>query len=144
MLLTIVFAAVEFWLIQRAPKQPPTLTAYANGKAVEVEPTRYCSIKLEHCQDHRQTILLVPRGDVLQVSLPAEIADAPWNLVLEYITQDGVIYHEQVQHFSGPRMSSFTIPTKDQLVLIELQQPSALIDESGLPYARAYWSLRTL
>jgi hypothetical protein len=142
--ITVAFVAVLFWLIQRAPEKHPQITAFASGSTVEIEPMVYCTVWLEDCTPGRQSVLLVPRGEVLQLSLPREIADAPWKLVLEYAKPDGTLYQKVIERTGAEHGApAITIATKDQLTLVELQLPSAVIDESGARAAHAFWSLRT-
>lgn len=142
--IAVAFVGVMFWLIQRAPDKLPEITAYSSGESVQIEPMVYCTVWLQDCTADRQSTLIVPKGAVLQLSLPRTIADAPWKVVLEYLRPDGTLYQEVIESGLDHGALALTIATKDQLTLVELQLPSAVIDESGARAAHAFWSLQTV
>ena len=143
LVLTIAFAGTMFWLIKRAPAAKPMISAYAHGKTIEVGPMVYCSVWLDDCRNGMQGFLAVPRGETMQVSLPKEVAVAPWKLIVQYMRPDGTVYEQDFEHASSNAEPAITVAGDDQLLLIELQLPSAVVDPAGARAAHAFWSIRT-
>ncbi len=170
-LLAVVAAIVvpTFLLVRDAEPHRPTLTAYAGGTSIRVEPYRYCTVNLEDCVDGGSARLEVRPDEPLQVSLPAEIADAPlWRLLMVYEGADGQPV-ERLQYFTRrgaepqplrdggepsldglngiPGRSSLTIQWPErphlQLAGIEISLPSAVVDQEGNPFVHATWSIKT-
>lgn len=138
-------AAVVWKLVDSAEPRLPEITAYAHGTSVTVAPEQYCNVYLEDCVTGEMSMLDVPAGYPLQLSLPSEIADAPWRLLAVYDDlRTGQRFIEGVMVAPGERRA-MTVPADPsvQLLGIEIQLPSALVDEYGEPIAHAVWSLRT-
>lgn len=172
-------AAVVTIAVRHADQPEPAVTAYAHGKSVTVQPFMYCTVRSENNQlkfddcDNSQSIsnLNVPPGSPLQLSLPNEIADAPWRMAIVYALPNGqaaqstIWYRDQVEKAcqvpsplaaepANPAESlkdcrALTIETpadpRLRLAGIELQLPVPARDESGqegyVPHA--IWSIRT-
>lgn len=138
-------AAVVWKLVDEAEPQRPTITAYAHGRMVTAEPTQHCNINLEECIDNPITMIDVPAGYPLQLSLPAEITNAPWRLIAVYgDRRSGQTFLDGVM-FEPGRQRAVTVPSdpSTQLLGIEIQLPSAVIDEAGEPIAHAVWAIQT-
>lgn len=138
-------AAVVWKLVDSAEPTPPTVTAFAHGTTVTAEPTQHCNIYLEDCVEHPITMLDVPAGYPLQLSLPAEISDAPWRLIAVYgDLQTGQTFLDGVMFESGAQRA-VTVPSDPtvQLLGVEIQLPSAVVDEAGEPIAHAVWAIQT-
>lgn len=142
----VAFAAVLTVLIRDAEKRPPEVAAYAHGKSITVPPLQYCDLYLENCVNGELAELDVPLGYPLQLSLPPEITNAPWHLVMIFEGPDGEIVPEERDYAPG-EASAVTVRSAQQPPLqldgIEIQLPSAVVDETGLPYAHAVWSIKT-
>lgn len=126
---------------------PPEVTAYAAGKALVVAPTLYCPLDLDQarCTVGTTSELAVPAGTPLQLSLPGEIAEAPWRLIAVYRTADGQERQDD-QVFRPDERLAVTVAPQDpaeQLLGVEIQLPSSVIDEQGAPIARATWGIAT-
>lgn len=99
---------------------------------------------LKDCSDGTQAVLPVPKGGTLQLSFPEEITKAPWKLILEMQKPDGTLYQEIFEQDDPANgKPAITVRPKDKLTLVELQLPSAVVDESGARAAHAYWSILT-
>ena len=81
--------------VHNAPEdERPTVTAYAHGKTITVEPFRWCTLGAPDAQgemaakcDPEAVVsaeLDPPLGYPVQLSLPRHISDAPWTMRLEY------------------------------------------------------------
>ncbi|WP_241385735.1 DUF2771 domain-containing protein [Rhodococcus sp. CH91] len=138
-------AATVWKLVDSAEPGLPSLTAYARGETVAVEPAQYCNLYLEDCVENPIGELDVPAGYPLQLSLPAEITDAPWRIITVYgDMQTGQTYVDGAMFEAGARRA-LTVPSDPDLQLlgIEIQLPSAVVDEAGEPIAHAVWAIKT-
>lgn len=141
----VAFAAVMVRLIGSADPRLPEITAYAYGKSITIEPTQHCNLYLEDCIQNPLASLDVPAGEALQLSLPTEIADAPWRMIMVYQDlETGETYIGGTMFGPGQRLA-VTVPADPtkQLLGVEVQLPSAVVDEIGEPIAHAVWSLQT-
>ncbi|MFG1783465.1 DUF2771 domain-containing protein [Rhodococcus oryzae] len=138
------FVAVVTALVRGADEEPPTVTAFAGGKSLVVEPTQYCNLYLEDCVDSPVAELQVPRGKPLQISLPGDIADGLWRVVMVYQLDDGRVGVDERYHSPGESLA-ITVETPEGMQLngIEIQQPSAVVNEQGLPLVHATWAIKT-
>ncbi|MGQ4600267.1 DUF2771 family protein [Nocardia sp. R6R-6] len=175
LVLTVAFVGVLAVLIRNAEQPDVTLTAYAHGKTVTVRPFSYCAVTMQDCRIlpedtaagtlfgtlpcapdapdcHRgRTVELeVPAGYPLQLSLPKEVADAPWLAELVYILPSGEKVDRVISRNDYPdRALALTIESKPEpdlrLVGVEFQLPILARDETGkefyLPHAT--WSIST-
>ncbi|WP_318841924.1 DUF2771 domain-containing protein [Rhodococcus sp. Z13] len=138
-------AATVWKLVDSAEPALPTITAYAYGETVTVAPAQHCNLYLEDCVEHPLGELYVPAGYPLQLSLPAEISDAPWRMITVYgDTRTGQTFLDG-QMFEAGAQRAVTVPSDPalQLLGVEIQLPSAVVDEAGEPIAHAVWAIRT-
>ncbi|WP_433728252.1 DUF2771 domain-containing protein [Nocardia sp. CA-129566] len=147
---TVAFVGVLTVLVRRAAHPDPTVTAYAHGKTVTVEPFLYCTVKLEQCKYGETVVLDVPAGYPLQLSLPKKIADAPWLAQLVYTLPSGEKVDRVVSRNDFPEGAlAVTIDSKPEpelrLVGVELQLPILARDETGREFyvPHAAWSIST-
>ncbi|WP_433681168.1 DUF2771 domain-containing protein [Nocardia sp. CA-119907] len=147
---TVAFVGVLTVLVRRAAHPDPTVTAYAHGKTVTVEPFLYCTVKLEQCKYGETVVLDVPAGYPLQLSLPKKIADAPWLAQLVYALPSGEKVDRVVSRNDFPEGAlAVTIDSKPEpelrLVGVELQLPILARDETGREFyvPHAAWSIST-
>lgn len=146
LVVVIAAAAIVVNAIANSEERSPQITAYAYGETITVGPTGYCSLDLRECTHGELVNLNVPAGQPLQLSLPKEIADAPWRLVMVYQSPDGDIAPQERYYQSGEADAVTVVSDKSpawQLNGVEIQLPSAVVDESGLPHARAVWAIKT-
>lgn len=123
----------------------PEITFYADGHTVVQGPLRYCDLEFLDCVDGAIGDLAVPPGYPLQISVPSEVADAPWRLITVYGAADGTVQTQDQYFRSGERLA-VTVRLDDpqaQLLGVEIQLPSGATDDAGNPFSRATWSLRT-
>ncbi|NLU82427.1 DUF2771 domain-containing protein [Rhodococcus sp. HNM0569] len=139
----VVFVSVLVVLIRGSDPRPVSVTAYSHGSTVEVTPYLYCTVNLEDCSEEGTIAPLdVPAGMPLQLSLPSEISSAPWRLLTVYQGPNGepVV---QARIYLSNDASAVTVPSTPELPLVgvEIQLPSAVVDEQGQPKARAVWAV---
>ncbi|MGQ4616747.1 DUF2771 family protein [Nocardia sp. R7R-8] len=175
LVLTVAFVGVLTVLVRDAEKPDVILTAYAHGKTVAVRPFSYCSVTMQDCrilpednapgtvfttlncgQDtpgcHRgRTVELeVPAGYPLQLSLPKQVADAPWLAQLVYLLPNGEKVDQVISRNDYPdRALALTIDSKPEpdlrLIGVEFQLPILARDETGREFyvPHATWSIST-
>ena len=128
LVLTVAFVGVLAVLIHRADEPDVTITAYAHGKTVTVAPFGYCEVSMRDCRIlpegaesegtifatlpcaadtpdcHRgRTVELdVPEGYPLQLSLPKQIADAPWIAQAVYTMPTGEMVERVISRSDYP------------------------------------------
>ncbi|WP_330228293.1 DUF2771 domain-containing protein [Nocardia sp. NBC_00508] len=175
LVLTVAFVGVLAVLIRNADEPDVTLTAYAQGKTVTVRPFSYCAVNMQDCSilpedtvegtffatlpcapdrpdchRGRTAELDVPAGYPLQLSLPKEVAEAPWLAQLVYTLPSGERVDRVISRYDYPdRALALTIESKPEpdlrLIGVEFQLPILARDETGkefyLPHAT--WSIST-
>ncbi|GAB2932339.1 DUF2771 domain-containing protein [Rhodococcus aerolatus] len=137
-------AAVVVLLPGGTPENPQ-LTAYAGGETITVPPTLFCNVAITSCEVGATATLPVPRGKSLQISLPSEIADAPWRLISVFTEPDGTQRTEDRFFRPGERLA-VTVGSADpreQVAGAEVQLPSSVVDAQGVPQASATWGIST-
>ncbi|MBF6165424.1 DUF2771 domain-containing protein [Streptomyces gardneri] len=175
LVLTVAFAGVLAVLIRDADEPDVTLTAYAHGKTITVRPFSYCAVTMRDCSIlpaenvagtvfatlscapdtpdcHRgRTVELeVPAGYPLQLSLPKQVADAPWLAQLVYLLPNGEKVDRVISRNDYPdRALALTIDSKPEpdlrLIGVEFQLPILARDETGREFyvPHATWSIST-
>jgi hypothetical protein len=142
-----VSTGVLIWrLAQLRSPEHPEISAFSHGQLVRVGPYRYCEVlNPTDCDTPRTdgTLTVDPRHAV-QLSVPPEIARAPWLLVRSYEDAD------VVDEFRPNTKLAVTIPTVDphrgRLFGIAVQLPTLVRDDTGneFPVPHAEWSVRTV
>jgi hypothetical protein len=145
--LASALTGVLIWrLAQHPPPGHPEISAYSHGKLVRVGPYRYCEVlNPTDCETPRTDgeLTVDPRHPV-QLSVPAEIARAPWILVRSYESAD------VIDEFRPDTKLAVTIATVDpnrgRLFGVAVQLPTLVRDEEGneFPVPHAEWSVRTV
>ncbi|WP_219417353.1 DUF2771 family protein [Pseudonocardia nigra] len=132
---------------------PPEVTFAAGGTTAVAQPTQYCDLDLEDCTSDATApvTLAVPAGTPLQVTVPEDVASAPWHVVFSYTDAAGQQIDERSPLFAANERTEWTLtlpaPT-DELVEAQVQQfgpAPAINEETGeieFP-TRASWVLRT-
>jgi hypothetical protein len=142
-----VLTGVLVWRLVQDPRpNHPEISAYSDGQLVRVGPYRYCEVLNPTDCETPKTYgeLRVDPRHAVQLSVPAEIARAPWVLVRSY---EG---DEAVDEFRPETKLAVTIPTVDphrgRLFGIAVQLPTLVRDEAGneFPVPHAEWSVRTV
>lgn len=119
----------------------PEVTFYADRTASRVGPTQYCDAEINNCAAHptAAAVLRVPPGKALQISVPSEVAGAPWQLAFRYRDQTGREQDERTKVFSpAEKQLSYVLRLPnpaDQLETAEVQEfgVGLLAPQSGDP-----------
>jgi hypothetical protein len=136
---------VMIWRLYREPGHPE-ISAYSHGQLTRVGPYQYCEVLNPTNCEAARTIgeLAVDGRHPVQLSVPADIATAPWILVRSYEDSDAV------DEFRPDTTLAVTIPTVDphrgRLFGLAVQLPTLVRDEAGneFPVPHAEWSVRTV
>lgn len=145
------FVAVLALLVRDAPAHRPTVTAYADGRSIEVEPYLYCPVEEPLCgSDGESASLPVREHQPLQLSLPAEVSSAPWILAAVYARPDGTDAVETDTLYLPDTTLALTVPPIDDagraLLGVEVRLPSGVIDTDTQQeeiISHAIWSIAT-
>lgn len=129
----------------RAPDLPE-ISAYSAGHLTRVGPYRFCQVlnPTDCVEPGEQGEVPVTGRHPVQLSLPTEIAKAPWVLLRAY--EDGDI----VEEFRPGSRLAVTIPTEDpqrgRITGFAVQLPTLVRDQQGneFPVPHAEWSVRTV
>lgn len=124
----------------------PEISAYSQGHLTRVGPYRFCRVF-----DPTDCIVPADQGELpvtgrqpVQLSIPGEIARAPWVLLRTYEDDD------LVEIVPPDTKLAVTIPTVDaqrgRLTGIVVQLPTWVRDEAGneFPVPHAEWSVQTV
>lgn len=139
----IAVVGIVWKLAESAEPSSPVITAYAAGDTVDVAPWSFCNLYLEDCEAGEIVRMTVPTGYPVQLSLPSEIADAPWRMYASFVDVESGLQLEESVLFAPGERSAVTVGGEPnlQLMVIEIQLPSATVDELGDPIARAVWAV---
>jgi hypothetical protein len=142
-------SAFGSWLLVRGSgSKLPTISVFSDGRALRVGPYLYCNVvDLNDCQTpFVQGELLVDRHHPVQLSVPTEIARAPWRLLAVYDNERD----SPDRLFRPDSRLAVTIPTFDPMlgrlrgIVVQLltlvQDPTGELFESR----HAEWSVRTV
>jgi hypothetical protein len=132
-----------------ADDEPPEVTFAAGGSTVTAGPSQYCDVNVQDCEaDGGAAVTLrVPPGQPVQVSVPAAVSEAPWQVVFRYRTADGTRTQARSTVFAAGQRTEYKLelPAPDaQLETVEVQQFGAAMvpREDGVDFAtRATWVL---
>ncbi|HEV2783873.1 MAG TPA: DUF2771 family protein [Actinophytocola sp.] len=134
------------------PPPLPEVSFTAEGTTVSARPFLHCDVMVTKCDrdDAAQARMPVPPGKPVTVTVPREVADSPWSVVIQYRTATGEQKDpETVATFVPHERSDYTVqpPTPDaQLQTIEIKQASAKQEPGATSeiqlLARAVWSLQ--
>ncbi|MFD7842269.1 DUF2771 family protein [Nocardia sp. NPDC004151] len=165
------FAAIVV-IARHTDKSEPAITAYAHGKSVTVEPFLYCDLEVSKerlsmgkCNTTEAVSDLdVPPGSTIQLSLPKEIVDAPWELLIGYRLPNNkadaeILTYKEPWKLSGkperdqdskwdkPRTLTIKTPANEgvKLAIMELHLPIPARDEAGNEgvISRGIWAVHT-
>lgn len=145
----VVLAAVVYILVFAAG--PPTVTFASALGSVHTGPAQYCDLKVTRCANHPDAVvhLAVPAGARLEVTVPHEVAAAPWQVAFSYQPKDGPRADARGPVFAPNTQNSYTLrlpEPSDQLVTAQVQQyggAAPTVDANGDPTfpIRASWVL---
>ncbi|MCP2169287.1 Protein of unknown function (DUF2771) [Goodfellowiella coeruleoviolacea] len=134
----MLFSAAGLVLVAGCAAAPlPEVTFYAAGTTITVHPTQHCDVKVEQCaapDPNAEGRLRVPAGRPLQISVPAEVAQAPWQVVFSYHDANGTPQPDSRSDVfpAGERYAyTLTLPNPtDQLDTVEVHQYGAAVQVS--------------
>ncbi|QUG99941.1 DUF2771 family protein [Saccharopolyspora erythraea] len=121
----------------------PQVTFYSHGQAVEVAPAQYCDALGEKCSPPpAEPIgkLRVPGREPLQISVPSDVAEAPWQVAFIYRTTSGEEVGGKTEVFTGGDRHAYTLQLPGdgvQFEHVEVQRFSALLSpgtEGGVDF----------
>jgi hypothetical protein len=129
----------------------PRINFMVAEKKVTAKPFLYCDVKVEDCHRNNAAMIkmAVPPGTSVHVTVPKEVADTPWSVVIQYKTVAG----EQkdpvtVATFAPGKETSYeALPPEAgaQLQTIEVKQAGGVLvqgQNGPEPVTRAAWSLQ--
>ncbi len=146
-LLSSIGTGVLVWQLTRDPApRLPEISAFSHGHLTRVGPYRFCQVlnPTDCVVPAVQGELPVTGRHPVQLSIPQEIARAPWVLLRAYEDDD------LIEEFRPGTTLAVTIPTVDaqrgRLTGIAVQLPTLVRDQNGneLPVPHAEWSVRTV
>lgn len=144
--LFVVAAALAVTGCSTEEPAPPQVTFQADGQAVLVRPFLYCDARVTSCRRDEPAIgrLKAAADTQVRVTVPVEIADTPWSVLVQYKDQEP----KSVATFAPGRAREYTVVPEagGTLAVVEIQQAGAAntTDSSGENslVARAVWSLQ--
>ncbi|WP_040788513.1 DUF2771 domain-containing protein [Nocardia paucivorans] len=136
--------------VRNAEPHDPEITAYAHGTTVTVPPFMYCTVQMQDCRYGETVSLEVPAEYPLQLSLPDQVVDAPWQMQQIYVLPSGDEIGRAIDHTAFPEGTrAITVQSRPEpdlrLIGVELQLPILAIDETGREFTvpHAVWSIKT-
>ena len=120
-------AAAVLLLAACGADEPPEVTFAAGDASAVARPTQYCDVALTDCTgDATAPVeLAVPPGTPVQITVPAEIAETPWQVVYSYRDAAGAQADERSPVFAPAERSLWTLQLTDpaaRLLTAQVQQ----------------------
>ncbi|MEY8040893.1 DUF2771 family protein [Saccharopolyspora cebuensis] len=115
-----------------AAPHEPQVTFYSHGNSTAVDPTLFCDPTGEECDTAEGSFgrLRVPDHAPVQISVPAEVASTPWQVVFLYRDAAGRQLDGRSAVFAPDERHAYTLTMpKDgvQLEHVEVQRFSAVL-----------------
>lgn len=107
------------------PPPPPQVTFTAGAASIVARPAQYCDVELTQClTDVAAPVrLAVPPGTPVQVTVPPDIAQTPWQVVFSYADAAGTPTDERSPVFAPNARNDWTLELGDnRLLTAEVQQ----------------------
>ena len=106
---------------------PPRVRFGAGTATVQAGPAQYCDLEFTDCRNDAAAPveLPVPPGIALQVDVPDEIAETPWQVVFSYRDANGTQSDERSPVFAPGERTEWTLQLatpNDRLLTAEVQQ----------------------
>ncbi|WP_328448310.1 MULTISPECIES: DUF2771 family protein [unclassified Amycolatopsis] len=116
---------------------PAEVTFFADGHTINATPTVTCDYS-QPAQNVCRTVrppetLRVRPGKPVQVSVPGEVADAPWRVIVEYVTPQGEFKQRDPVLITSLDRYAYTVtpPTPaDRVSAVEIQAYSAVVNSA--------------
>ncbi|MHA6802199.1 DUF2771 family protein [Salinifilum ghardaiensis] len=110
----------------------PEVTFYSHGESVAAAPTQHCEPRGGDCSSDPEAAeqLRVPPGEPVQISVPQEVAEAPWQVAFVYRGTDGAEVDQRSPVFAPGERHAYTLrlpPGAAQLEHVEVQRYSAVL-----------------
>lgn len=121
------------------------------SKKVTAKPFLYCDLKVEDCRRDNTAMIkmAVPPGTPVRVTVPREVADTPWSVVIQYKTAAGEQKAPVTVATFAPRKETTyeALPPEPgaQLQTVEVKQAGGVLvqgDNGPEPVTQAAWSLQ--
>lgn len=110
---------------------PPQLTVYADGSTITVAPVAYCDVEVSDCVSDTAAAATLPiRPDQpAQVSVPGDVAETPWWVVVQTVDADGKPLPPSRQFFAQGTRHAFTAQPGpgERLLVVEVQQAAGVL-----------------
>ncbi|MCI2420401.1 DUF2771 domain-containing protein [Saccharopolyspora sp. K220] len=119
-----------------APSEPQ-VTFYSHGNSVTVDPAQYCDATGQNCAKPPENPvgqLRIPGREPLQISVPGEVAAAPWQVAFIYRGINGDELDGRSAVFPPNERFAYTLnlpPDGARLEHVEVQQFSAVLSPSA-------------
>lgn len=123
----LLLPLVAVLVLSACSSAPPEVTFAAAGASAVARPTQYCDIELDDCTGDASApvTLAVPPGTPLQVTVPEDIAQTPWQVVFSYRDANGTQSDERSPVFAPGERTEWTLQLAtpdDRLLTAEVQQ----------------------
>jgi hypothetical protein len=117
--------------------QPPEVTFFASGTTIRLGPSQYCRAEAQQCDGfpNAKGTLSVPGGKPLNISVPRQVAEAPWLVVFKYRSSNGGAEEQgRTQVFRAGEKYAYTLTTPtagDQLTDVEVQRIASVAPDAN-------------
>lgn len=106
---------------------PPAVEFRSPAGSVRTGPAQYCDVKVTSCENHRDAVvkLVVPPGQPLSITVPRELAAAPWQVVFGYRSANGQRVDGRSPVFAPNQRTDYQLVLphpSDQLLTAQVQQ----------------------
>lgn len=113
-------------LLSACSAPDPGVTMYSGGTSARLSPLQYCNASGTHCAQRGSAAerLDVQPGDPVQVSVDADIAEAPWRVEYRMTDSKGKLAAACSKLFKYGQRHSYTVhpPTGYRLQLVNVYQ----------------------
>jgi hypothetical protein len=148
----LVLVAVLATACSDPPPPLPQVSFSVDGSTVSARPFLHCDVMVTKCDKDNDALakMRVPSGKQVRITVPGEVAESPWSVVIQYKTAAGEQKDpETVATFVPNERHDYTVAlpsAADQLQTVEIKQASAKQEPGATSdiqlLARAVWSLQ--
>ena len=124
-------------LVVACTPAPSEVTFFGNRTAVQAEPAVWCSVNLGTLSgscpepDSSKAVALSLRpGDPVEISVPFDVAQAPWVVVFRYIDGAGKEQEARTAFFTDHRLAYVLRPPTDRDLIIQVEVQAMLVPMS--------------
>lgn len=142
-LLGVLLAGTALTVTGCSAPEPPEITFYADGTAVEVAPVKYCDVRITRCttDDRAHGRLVVRPGRPVQISVPPQVAETPWTVFVQAVDADGNPLPPREHTFVPDKAFAYTArPANpdERIAVIEVHQAGVAANQL---VSRGVWTL---